>query len=471
MTSPNSSPTPAQPLEPADGRPAPGSARILIVDDEPAVQEAMRLCLEPGGHLITTTSGGEHARVAVARHRFDLALVDLRLGGESGLDLLPLLLDADPELLVAMITAHGSIATAVEAMRRGAFDYLAKPVAPDELELLVGRAIERRRLASRMRAMEDDAKDSHPTPLLETANPAMARAIALAADVAPTDATVLLTGESGTGKGVLARAMHGWSARAAHPFATVNCPALSAELLRSELFGHVKGSFTGATDTRAGKIEYADGGTLLLDEVGELDLDLQPRLLRFLQDREYERVGDPEPRHADVRLIAATNRDLHRAVGEDAFRDDLYYRLNVIQIELVPLRERPEDVVPLAERFLHFFARRYGKPITGFAPEARVALTEQRWPGNVRELQNAVERAVILERRQEIGVGALPRTGSGDLLQQIGASDPAALPTLNGLEERYLRHVMAVTDSVEQAAEVLGVAPSTLWRRRRKYGI
>ena len=447
------------------------AVRVLVVDDEPAVREAIRLCLEPGGHSITATGGAEHARIAVTRKRFDLALVDLRLGDESGLDLLSELLEADPALLVVVVTAYGSIASAVEAMRRGAFDYLAKPVAPESLEILLRRVIERRRLESRVRTLEEDVKAAHLTPLLETSSPAVARAIGVARDVARTDATVLLTGESGTGKGVLARAIHEWSDRAGRPFATVNCPSLSAELLRSELFGHVKGAFTGATDHKIGKIEYADGGTLLLDEVGELDLEIQPRLLRFLQDREYERVGDPEPRHADVRLIAATNRDLGRAVAEEGFRDDLFYRLNVIQIELPPLRQRPDDILPLAQLFLRYFARRYSKMITGFTDDAQAALREQPWPGNIRELQNAVERAVILERRTAVGAGALPRGTREGPLERAGLGGSTELPTLEGMEERYIRHVMETTDSVERAAEILGVAPSTLWRRRRKYGI
>jgi NtrC-family two-component system response regulator AlgB len=453
------------------GGPAGNAIRVLVVDDEPAVREVISLCLEPDGHEITTIAGAEHARVAAARKRFDLALVDVRLGDASGLDLLPDLLEADPSLLVVMITAFASIASAVEAMRRGAFDYLSKPISAAELEILVRRVIERRRLQSRVWALEEDAKAARLNPLLETSHPGMARALAVARDVAATDATVLLTGESGTGKGVVALAIHGWSARADRIFATVNCPSLSAELLRSELFGHVKGSFTGATDNRIGKIEYAHGGTLLLDEVGELDADIQPRMLRFLQDREYERVGDPAPRQADVRLIAATNRDLAQAVADGDFREDLYYRLNVIQIEMVPLRHRPDDIVPLAELFLRYFARRHGRQLEGFTDDALAALRAHTWPGNVRELQNAVERAVVLERQSRVRLGALPRSGPDGPLDRAGLIETGDLPTLEGMEKRYISHVLEVTDSVERAAEVLGVAPSTLWRRRRKFGL
>jgi NtrC-family two-component system response regulator AlgB len=340
-----------------------------------------------------------------------------------------------------------------------------------ELNLVLERALERRRLRRRLSALEDDVHSTRPSPFLDTTSPTMKRDLALALDVAQTDATVLLTGESGTGKGVVARAIHDWSARAKGPFATVNCPALSSELLRSELFGHVKGSFTGATDTREGKIEHAHGGTLFLDEIGELNPALQPQLLRFLQDREYERVGDPVPRTADVRLVAATNADLAQAVVDGEFREDLYYRLNVIQIELLPLRERPGDILPLAEMFLGFFSRRYGKALQGFSAEARALLEAHRWPGNVRELQNAVERAVILERRPDVSAAVLPKGGSSSLLDQLGAADPEALPTFEAMEERYIRHVLSVVDSMERAAEVLGVAPSTRWRRRREYGV
>jgi NtrC-family two-component system response regulator AlgB len=279
----------------------------------------------------------------------------------------------------------------------------------------------------------------------------------------------LITGESGTGKGVLARAIHDWSHRATHPFAAVNCPALSAELLRSELFGHVKGAFTGATDTKVGKIEFADGGTLFLDEVGLLVSEIQPRLLRFLQDKEYERVGDPKPRHADVRLIAATNRDLHEAVSRGEFRDDLYYRINVINISLAPLRARRDDIPGLAQSFVRFFGAKYGKPLEGFTDEAIELLRAQTWPGNVRELQNVVERAVILTRSTRIGTALLPSSESPR--PGIPGNDRSGLTTLKQMEERYIRHVLEVTESLDEAATVLGVAPSTLWRLRRKYRI
>jgi len=444
--------------------------RVLIVDDEPLVRETIESCLTPQGHEVTSASGAEHTRVAVSRMRFDLVLLDLRLKQDSGLELIPELLEGDPSLAIVLMTAFGSVESAVEAMRRGAFDYITKPISPSELELLVGRVAERRAVRQRLRILEESAREATWTPVLDSRHTGMTRAIVTAREVARTDATVLITGESGTGKGVLARAIHGWSRRASEPFAVVNCPSLSAELLRSELFGHVRGSFTGAIATKVGKIEFADGGSLFLDEIGRLALEIQPALLRFLQDLEYERVGDPEPRQADVRLIAATNADLAKDVKDGRFRDDLFYRINVIQLDLPPLRARPDDIPPLAESFREFFAARYGKPVESFTDDAMEILRALPWPGNVRELQNAVERAVILAHGPRIGATSLPRGGNG-LTDRLGLADPRDLPTLEGMEERYIKHVLEVAESVEQAAEVLGVAPSTLWRRRRKYGI
>lgn len=449
-----------------------GGIRVLIVDDDSIVRESLALGFEPMVQSVTTCDSGREARSIVAERRFDLVVLDLLLSDESGLELIPQLLDADPSLKVVVLTAFGSVETAVDAMRRGAFDYLTKPVTSSELQVLAARVAERRNLEQRLQVLEEDVRRNPTvTPILNSSNPAMARAIMLARDVSATDATILITGESGTGKGVLARAVHDWSPRASRPFAAVNCPALSAELLRSELFGHVKGAFTGATDSKVGKIEFADGGTLFLDEVGLLASEIQPRLLRFLQDREYERVGDPKPRHADVRLIAATNTELQQAVSKGEFRDDLFYRLNVINVALLPLRARRDDIPMLAQGFLRFFAAKYGKTLEGFTDEALDLLRNEPWPGNVRELQNAVERAVILARSSRIGAGGLPRADAGRSAAWSATPDKSSLMTLKQMEERYIRHVLEVTDGIDDAATVLGVAPSTLWRLRKKYRI
>jgi NtrC-family two-component system response regulator AlgB len=304
---------------------------------------------------------------------------------------------------------------------------------------------------------------------LQTAEPAMQHALEMAFRAAPTEATILLRGQSGTGKGVLARAIHARSQRAAAPFITVNCPSLSAELLESELFGHVRGAFTGAVQDTEGKVAAAEGGTLFLDEVGDLPLGLQPKLLRLLQEKRYERVGETRTRVCDVRILAATNRDLRTSVAKGAFREDLLYRLNVIEIELPALRQRQNDVLFLAEHLLQFFAKQVGKPGCTLTPEAREALLKYPWPGNVRELRNAIERGVILAEGLEVGLSDLPA--------QIGASLPAGVIELGGgvtleqLEAEHIRRVLANTATMEEAATVLGIDPSTLYRKRKRHGL
>jgi NtrC-family two-component system response regulator AlgB len=295
----------------------------------------------------------------------------------------------------------------------------------------------------------------------------MQKAVNLARQAALSDATLLLLGESGTGKTALARAVHGWSGRAAKPFGTVSCPSLSPHLLESELFGHVKGAFTGALRDNPGRIAASDGGTLLLDEISDLPLPLQPKLLRFIQDREYERVGDSATRKADVRLIAATNTNLEEAVKEGRFREDLYYRLNVIAIEIPPLRERLADLPDLAERFLAFHARANHRSYLGFKAEALRALAAYGWPGNVRELSNTVERAAILCRTDRIGSECLPE-GLFPGGAEVKIGDPVALEKI---EEAHIRRVLASSRSLQEAASTLGIDQATLWRRRKKYGI
>jgi NtrC-family two-component system response regulator AlgB len=286
--------------------------------------------------------------------------------------------------------------------------------------------------------------------------------------VAPTEATVLLRGESGVGKGVLARAIHARSRRAGRSFVTVHCPSLSAELLESDLFGHVKGAFTGAVQDKAGKVDAADGGTLFLDEVGDLPAALQPKLLRLVQDREYERVGEPVVRAADVRIVAATNRDLEAEVAAGRFREDLFYRLNVIDVTIPPLRLRRADILPLARGLLAFFARQTGKPVTGFTPEAEELIRTYAWPGNVRELRNAIERGVILGAEPLVGAQHLP----GQLTRTSGARAEVGGPfTLDELEAEHIRRVVASSPSLDEAAKVLGIDPSTLYRKRKRGGI
>jgi two-component system, NtrC family, response regulator AlgB len=440
---------------------------LLIVDDEATLRRTLRTTLEAGGHRVTEAATGAQALDTVCRTTFDLAFLDLRLGREKGLDLLPALLDAAPGLHVVIVTAFAGVDTAVEAMRRGAFDYLPKPFTPDQVRVVLDRSALVRGLRNRVAVLEEQVGRLTPDVELETKEPEFQTVLEMALQVAPSDATVLLRGESGTGKGILARAIHDRSKRADRPFVTVHCPSLSAELLESDLFGHVRGSFTGAVRDTTGKVEAAEGGTLFLDEVGDLPLSLQPKLLRLLQDKAYERVGDAEPRTADVRIVAATNRDLDDDVKAGRFREDLYYRLNVFDLTLPPLRQRRKDILPLATFLLGFFARQAGKPITGFTAEAETALSKYAWPGNIRELRNAVERGVILSRGPVVGLKQLP----GQLVGLVGPRIEVGGPvTLDDLAAEHIRRVLGSTPSLDEAARILGIDPSTLYRKRKRSG-
>jgi len=440
---------------------------ILIVDDELNIRKTLTVYLETEGHHVVAVSNFQDAVHETSRRSFDLAFVDLRLGTADGLDLIPTLLAQTPWIKIVVITAYASIDTAVEAMRRGATDYIPKPFTPAQVKLAVHKVFEMQALEQRLASLQEDLGRLNPEADFSTTSPAMQRVIHLARQVAATDATLLLRGESGTGKTVLARAIHQWSPRANKPICVVSCPAFSPELLESELFGHVKGAFTGAVRDNPGRISTCEGGTLLLDEIGDLPANLQPKLLRFLQDKEYERVGDYTTRKADVRIIAATNRDLDKAVKEGRFREDLFYRLNVIQIAIPPMRERPEDITILAERLLAFFGRARHYTFLGFTPEALQALRQYQWPGNLRELRNVVERAAILCQTDRVGNECLPE----NLLPSDSGARLGDLVSLEKIEEEHIRRVLATTKSLQEAADVLGVDQATLWRRRKKYGI
>jgi NtrC-family two-component system response regulator AlgB len=440
---------------------------ILVVDDEVNIRKTLSVCLETEGHKVIAVSNSQDALAEASRRSFELAFVDLRLGTDDGLDLIPGLLAATPWLKIIVITAYASIDTAVEAMRRGATDYIPKPFTPAQVKLAVHKVFEMRSLEQRVASLQEDLGRSRPEIDFLSRSPVMEKAINLARQVARSEATLLLRGESGTGKTVLARAVHSWSNRASKPISIVSCPSFSSELLESELFGHVKGAFTGAIRDNPGRIAACEGGTLVLDEIGDLSLSLQPKLLRFVQDKEYERVGDYTTRKADVRIIAATNVDLDKAVKEGRFREDLLYRLNVIQIEIPPLRDRPDDVVALAERLLIFYGRNHHRSFSGFTPEALQAFKQYRWPGNVREMSNVIERAAILCQTGHVGVECLPSNVLPDAsIPSLG--DPVPLVKI---EEQHIRRVLATTKSLQEAADVLGIDQATLWRRRKKYGI
>jgi len=440
---------------------------ILIVDDELNIRKTLSVCLEMEGHNVVAVSNYQDAIIENVHRSFDVAFVDLRLGMESGLDLIPVLLAGSPWLKIIVITAYASIDTAVEAIKRGAADYIPKPFTPAQVKLVVRKVGEIRSLEQRVDTLQADLDRINPEVDLTTTSPVMHRAIELARQVAPTEAIVLLTGENGTGKSILARTIHGWSNRANKPFAEISCPSLSAELLESDLFGHVKGAFTGAVRDHSGRIAFCEGGTLFLDEIGDLPLSVQPKLLRFIQEREYERLGDHVTRRADVRLIAATNMNLDDAVRNRRFREDLYYRLNVIQIEIPPLRERPDDVIILAGRLLNFFAKSHHRTYQRFTDDALQILHCYSWPGNVRELRNVVERASILCNAESVGMEYIPEK----LLTSEESPKPGDFTTLDKIEEMHIRRVLASTKSLQEAADVLGIDQATLWRRRKRYNI
>jgi NtrC-family two-component system response regulator AlgB len=441
---------------------------ILVIDDDASLRRTVRMSLELLGHRATEARDSTQALELLGRRPFDAALLDLRLAEELGLELLPRLLRLTPGLHVVVVTAFATIETAVEAMRRGAFDYLPKPFTPDQLRHVLDRIQHMRRLQSHVDELEEQIRSVVPEVDLQTEEPAMREALDIAFKTAASEATILIRGESGTGKGVLARAIHARSPRAEAPFVTVHCPSLSAELLESELFGHVQGAFTGAVRDTIGKVAVAEGGTLFLDEIGDLPLALQPKLLRLLQERCYERVGETQTRASNVRILAATNRDLEAEIAAGRFREDLFYRLNVIEVTVPPLRQRPADILPLADHLLRFFARQNGKQIVGFCEMVREAIRSYSWPGNIRELRNAVERAAILANEELIAPGNLPA--------QVIRGDRAAAPspdtmTLDQVEAEHIRRILGTTDTIEEAAMTLGIDPSTLYRKRKRYGI
>ncbi len=441
--------------------------RILLIDDEPNILRTFRFCLEDVGHRVTTASDAQQAEEIVQSDVFDLCFLDLRLGETSGLDLLPKLRQYAPWMRVIIVTAHSSIDSALDAIRAGAADYLVKPCSPEQLRMTASKQIRARRLEQRLEALEkEDCATS--TAELDSESPAMKKVLETLRQVADTDATVLILGDSGSGKGVAAKTIHQCSPRGKANFVTVNCPSLSAELLESELFGHKKGAFTGATENKLGRVDQAEGGTLFLDEVGDVPLSLQPKLLRFIQDREYERVGDPITRHANVRIIAATNRDLTEMVKQNTFREDLLYRLNVITIVMPPLRERPEDLAMLGERFLLRYAANYRRPARGFTKAALDAIQSYPWPGNIRELQNVIERAVILCSAEAIDVDLLSISESAERRSRPRIGDALSL---EDLERSHIRGVMANSSSLDHAAKTLGIDVSTLYRKRKQYGL
>ncbi len=443
--------------------------RILVVDDEPSARLGLEKLLRHKGYRVQSEADGEAALQAAGEFAPDVVVTDLKMPRMDGIELLKKLREQDRDVPVIVATAFGEVASAVTAMRAGADDYLTKPLEIDELILAIERAMERRALrseAENLRRLLGERDGSGLQGMLG-GSPAMQKVYEVTRQVAGSRATVLITGESGTGKGELARAIHALSPRAEAPIVTLHCAALAESLLESELFGHEKGSFTGADRRRVGRFEQADGGTVFLDEIGEISPALQVKLLRVLQERTFERVGGGESVKVDVRLIAATNRDLAQAVREGKFREDLYYRLNVVHIEMPPLRLRGRDSLMLAEHFLRRFVAENHARINGFTERARQKILVHRWPGNVRELENAIERAVVLCKGSMIDAEHFPFDGAPDV--QGGVRIPGS--TMAEIERHaILATVDAVEGSTARAAEILDLSVRTVQYRMHAYG-
>lgn len=441
------------------------NGRILLVDDESAILRTFRYCLEDQGYQVSTATSAAQADALLMRQVFDLCFLDLRLGADDGLEVLAQMRLQAPWMRVVIITAHSAVDTAVDAIQAGAADYLVKPCSPDQLRLAAAKQLEARQLVERLERLEGYVRK--PGEGLDSQSPTLMAVLQTARQVADTDANILILGESGTGKGELAQAIHRWSKRAQKACITINCPSLSAELMESELFGHNRGAFTGASESTLGRVSQADGGTLFLDEIGDFPLALQPKLLRFIQDKEYERIGDPVTRQADVRILAATNLNLGDMVQDGRFREDLLYRLNVITLTLPPLRERREDILDLAERFLARFVVEYARPARNFSDEAREALLSYAWPGNIRELRNVIERASIICTEPLVQVSHLGlNAATAQCAPQVGDH-----LSLEELERAHISAVMANSESLDQAAKTLGIDASTLYRKRKQLSL
>ncbi len=437
--------------------------KLLIVDDELSVRDSLGKWFREEGYEIGTAENAQDALARMAEGRWDLALVDIKMRGTDGIELQRRMREIDPDMLVIIMTGYASVETAVAALKNGAYDYVTKPLDPDDIAHQVQKAISHRKVQQENARLRETVAEAQRPPDMVGQSKAMLTVFDAIETVAPTDATVLITGESGTGKELVARAIHGGSPRKFQPLVAIHCGALTETLLESELFGHEKGAFTGAQYRKKGKFEVAEGGTVFLDEIGDISLKTQTDLLRVLQEREIVRVGGNQPIKVDFRCVAATNKNLEQLIEEGRFRPDLFYRLNVFRIEVPPLRERKEDIPLLVEHFVRKFSLAMNKRITRVAPAAMYQLQQYAWPGNVRELENAVERAMVVAQEPELRESDFilkPRTANG-----------AEGKTLEDIEKAHILHVLEECGGNQtRAAEVLDIDRVTLHNKLKKYG-
>lgn len=446
--------------------------KILIVDDEEGLRRLLVRVLGKEGFQAVAVPSGSEALALVAGEDFDLVITDIQMPGMNGLELMRRLKEFDAGLPVIVMTAYGTVENAVEALRIGAYDYLTKPFESDELRLTVAKALERERLLAENRYLHQELQDRYGFSGIVGSSPVMQRVFEMASSVAASNASVLISGESGTGKELIARSIHFNSQRKEKPFVVLNCAALSEGLLESELFGHEKGAFSGAVATKKGRFELAHEGTLFIDEVGEMSANAQVKLLRVIQEHEFERVGGTRTLPADVRIVAATNKNLEAEVRAGNFREDLYYRLNVINLHLPPLRERREDIEALAQHFLLKYARETGKKVTGFSPRALTCLLGYDWPGNVRELQNVIERAVVLAKGANVTPRDFPQGvhGGDEICLELPERGGSLTDILEDLERQLITQTLRREQgSQTRTADILGIKRTTLRYKMEKY--
>jgi len=434
---------------------------ILIVDDEANILSTMKICLEDAGFKITTCQNPEKVIEIIQQNSFDIAFIDLKMAPLNGLEVLKEIKYCSPETTVIIMTAHGSVESAVEAIKEGAYHYIQKPFDYIELQVFAQKVLEYHQLKNEVITLRKEVSEKEFTGNIITRSPKMREMISLARQVSQTNLSVLIEGESGTGKELFAQLIFNESVRSTKPFVKINCAALTENLLESELFGHIKGAFTGAIKDRVGRFELANGGTIFLDEIAELSPALQAKLLRVLQNGEFERLGESVTKKADVRIIAATNKNLEEAIKEGTFREDLFYRLNSVRLKLLPLRERPEDISLLIHYFIKKFSREKQFEIS---VDALKILRLNRWSGNVRELENTIERLVLLARNGAIKQEDLPQE-----LTDLSDHESSKL-SLEDIEKLHIKKVLQISKDLAEASEILGIDPATLWRKRKKYG-